>query len=275
MPPRYVLPVSVHARDMGAAGASSAANAWRSAPDKAASSGPAHRVVPPRWEARTQGDSNKIKFEYEEDKRSFVAYPHDFRVQSKEVEGGAFQAVQSVAKRESREQEVQPSKRHKSKPIINVEELERLKGMTYGEGNRLPTKDLVAFLTRYFGYRMKRGEHFEFSTHPSEGGFVAVLEVLIWSSQSYVGRWAWTGEAAREEAAKDFLLQPEVFRAAENLPPPIGRVRDFFFYRLKATDLYRHMLYPEFKAVVEEYTREYISQCLDTGCRNAFTDGRA
>eukprot|EP00438_Fugacium_kawagutii_P030235 Skav219528 [mRNA] locus=scaffold30:519056:519517:- [translate_table: standard] len=153
-----------------------------------------------------------------------------------------------------------------------MEELDSLKGLA---SRGLPTRDLVSFLTRYFGHQVKKDEDYEFATEPFSGGFVASLKVQVWSSQVYWGRWARTEEAAREEVAKEFLLQPEVYQAAANLPPSTYSVRDFFFFRLRQTGLYDDMPQAEYKVIVDEYTHDYISWCLENGCSNAFTDGRA
>eukprot|EP00438_Fugacium_kawagutii_P013468 Skav231272 [mRNA] locus=scaffold2436:452403:452837:- [translate_table: standard] len=143
------------------------------------------------------------------------------------------------------------------------------------EGNQVPTRDLVSFLTRYFGHQVKKGEDYELSTEPFLGGFMASLTVHVWSSQTCCRRWSRTEEAAREHAAKAFLQKPEVHQAAANLPPPISRVRKFFSSRLRLTGLYDDIPRAEYIALVDQYTHEYISRCLENGCSNAFTDGRA
>lgn len=103
---------------------------------------------------------------------------------------------------------------------------------------------------------------------------MAGLTVHVWSSRVFWGRWAPREDFARDEVAKVFLQEPEVRQAAANLPPPSSFVRIFFYIQLRDTDLYG-LPSAQYRAVVEEYTRDYISRCLENGCNNAFTDGRA
>lgn len=103
---------------------------------------------------------------------------------------------------------------------------------------------------------------------------MASMTVHVWSNQVFRGRWAPREDLARDEVAKAFFQLQEVRQAAANLPPPTTVVRNFFCRELRDTDLYG-LPNDQYKAVVEEYTRDYISRCLENGCDNAFTDGRA
>jgi len=118
------------------------------------------------------------------------------------------------------------SNRKGKRPLMDEKALEASKGMRLDGAH--PKERVNTFLSRYFGRSMVKGQDISYETKSVQQGFVSKLVVSVWShSQSYFGQARETEKAAEVSAAEAFLADPDVMEIANQLPPPMWKVRQF------------------------------------------------
>lgn len=110
------------------------------------------------------------------------------------------------------------------RPLTDEEDLEASKGMSLDGVH--PKERVNTFLSRFFGRSMVKGQDISYETKSVQQGFVSKLVVPVWSdSQSYFGQACENQKAAEVSAAEAFLADPQVMETANQLPPPMWKVR--------------------------------------------------
>ena len=118
------------------------------------------------------------------------------------------------------------SNRKGKRPLTDEKALEASKGMRLDGAH--PKERVNTFLSRYFGRSMIKGQDISYETKSVQQGFVSKLVVSMWSdSQSYFGQVREKEKAAEVPAAEAFLADPDVMEIANQLPPPMRKVRHF------------------------------------------------
>eukprot|EP00435_Cladocopium_sp_Y103_P024643 s2998_g6.t1 len=193
--------------------------------------------------------------------------------QAQAQESSSSSGVKTEAKEEEQEsQEVKKSRPKSHRPIPTDGELETARGMKFGFGRAVD--EVNKFLVRYFVRPMKNGEDYKYIIRPHPYGHICSLTVGVWSNDVYGGVPCSHYKQAQNEAAKAFLSDPAVVEAAAYLPPTVAAVRQYFNKKM-IFEQEEHVPISQRKPEVEKRVHEYISECLQNGCRNAFTDGRA
>ena len=122
------------------------------------------------------------------------------------------------------------SNRKGKRPLTDEKALEASKGMRLDGVH--PKERVNTFLSRY--KKQERNVltrsfgHISYETKSVQQGFVSKLVVSMWSdSQSYFGQVREKEKAAEVPAAEAFLADPDVMETANQLPPPMRKVRHF------------------------------------------------
>ena len=167
------------------------------------------------------------------------------------------------------------SNRKGKRPLTDEKALEASKGMRLDGAH--PKERVNTFLSRYFGRSMVKGQDISYETKSVQQGFVSKLVVSVWShSQSYFGQARETEKAAEVSAAEAFLVDQDVIEAANHLPPPMSKVRQF--ERDKQKGMVQSLSgFKKTKAVrqIKQAAHDTYNQFRDDGCGTAMWDGVA
>ena len=151
-----------------------------------------------------------------------------------------------------------------------LQQLEKAKGLTFGR--KAPKDEFIIFLERYLARSAAEGVDYEYSTSRSGGRFFCSLRVWAWSdTKVYRGTPAQYLSQAEVAAARAFLADPDVIRAAARLPPPLVMVRKHFWGMI--CEAHPDLGSDRRTILQKEAVNKYLRECYDSGCSNAIADG--